>query len=84
MIGKQINIYDYPGGPVLGTGQAEVAGLLKPGSGLGSGAIAEGARSRGEESRKKTMMELQRLAEMGRWRGAHIASMDLSKERGHI
>ena len=51
MIGMQISIEDYPGGLVLGTRRAEVAGLK-------SGLVLElplqaGARSRGEESRKR-------------------------------
>ena len=81
MIGMQINIDDYPGGPVLGTRWAEEVVVRlwfwsycsRPETG------AEGRRAE-----KKTMMELQRLAEMGRWRGVHIARMDLSKERGHM
>ena len=52
----QISIDDYPGGPVLGTRQAGVAGMLKLGSGRGSGATAPGRspEQRGGEQ-KKTM-----------------------------
>ena len=45
-IGMQISIDDYPGGPVLGTRRAEATGLLKPGSGRGSGSEGRRAENR--------------------------------------